>query len=71
MDYNETSAPVVRSSTIRKLFTNSVKSGLKIDHLNVVIAFLNAELHEVIYIQQPEGFVAKDKEEKFCPFKRP
>jgi hypothetical protein len=34
-----------------------------------LIAFLNRELDEEIYMDQPIGFVAKGKERKVCKFK--
>lgn len=51
-DYNETFAPIVRHSTIRLLLALSVNLNLNVD---VTTAFLNSELEEEIYMDQPEG----------------
>ena len=34
--------------------------------MNVKTAFLNGELKEKIYIEQPKGFKAPEKESKVC-----
>lgn len=35
---------------------------MDIDHLDVKTAFLNGNLNETIYMEQPESFIAKGKE---------
>lgn len=55
-DYNETFSPVVRHSSIRILLALSVDLHLNVDHLDVQTAFLNSDLDEVIFMEQPEGF---------------
>lgn len=43
---------------------------LEIHHIDVKTAFLNGELDEEIYMEQPEGFIVKGKEKKVCKLKK-
>lgn len=45
-------------------------NGLEILQMNVKITLLNGELNEKIYTEQPEGFVAPEKESKVCKLVR-
>ena len=62
IDYKEVFAPVVRFETIRALIALEAQKKWMIHHLDVKSAFLNGEIEEVIYVQQPEGFSSKGKE---------
>ena len=46
MDYGETYAPIGKLTTIRLLISHAAQNNWKIDHLNVVTAFLN---HDIDY----------------------
>lgn len=70
VDYHETFCPVVRFSTLRSLFAIGARKDYDIDHLDVVTAFLNGDLDEEVYIEQPEGFVNKGQEKKVCKLKK-
>ncbi|CAJ2662166.1 unnamed protein product [Trifolium pratense] len=48
----------------------SAQKGWKIYHLDVKLAFLNGFLEEEIYIEQPEGFVVKEHEDKVYLLKK-
>jgi hypothetical protein len=61
IDYTDTFAPVVRHSTLRILFSIATELELEIDHIDVTTAFLNGELNEKIYMEQPSGFKNCDK----------
>jgi hypothetical protein len=64
VDYNETFSPVVSYPALRLLIALSVELDLNITHLDVTAAFLNGDLKESIYIEQPEGFIIKGAESK-------
>lgn len=57
IDYEETFAPVAKYSTLRLLLALATDEDLAMLQLDVKAAFLNGTLDEVIYMQQPAGFV--------------
>lgn len=65
VNYTDTFSPVVRHSSMRILFSLANKLNLNIDHIDVTTAFLNGDLHETIYMEQPPGFNNGDKS-KVC-----
>ena len=66
LDYFDTYLPVTRITSIRMLIALVAVYGLEIHQMDVKIAFLNGELEEEVYIEQPEGFVVPGKEKKVC-----
>ena len=69
-DYNETFSPVVRMESVRTVVGLTVRNGVSLHQLDVTTAFLNGKLKEVVYIRQPEGFVAEGQEHLVCRLKR-
>ena len=57
IDYNETFSPVVRFSSIRTLLAFALQNSMYVHQMDVVTAFLNGELDEEIFMEQPEGYV--------------
>nr|GEW02488.1 hypothetical protein [Tanacetum cinerariifolium] len=64
IDYFDTYAPVARISTIRLLIAIESIHNLIIHQMDVNIAFLNGELDEDVYMNQPQGFIMPDNENK-------
>ncbi|WVZ50723.1 hypothetical protein U9M48_001951 [Paspalum notatum var. saurae] len=63
-DFFDTYSPVARMTTIRVLIFLAVSYGLIIHQMDVKTTFLNGELEEEIYMEQPDGFVVKGQESK-------
>jgi hypothetical protein len=55
-DYFDTYSPVARLTTIRVLLSLAASHSLLIHQMNVKTVFLNGELEEEIYMDQPDGF---------------
>ncbi|BBN68933.1 transposable element gene, partial [Prunus dulcis] len=64
IDFNETFAPVVRMETIRTVLALAAQLKTKVYQLDVKSAFLNGELEEEVYVEQPQGYVEKGREDK-------
>uniref|UniRef100_A0A5B7B4M6 Retrovirus-related Pol polyprotein from transposon TNT 1-94 n=1 Tax=Davidia involucrata TaxID=16924 RepID=A0A5B7B4M6_DAVIN len=64
VDFHETFAPVARLDTIRTLIALAAQKGWLLYQLDVKSAFLNGELKEEVYVEQPQGFVIKEEEDK-------
>ena len=65
-DFFDTYSPVARLTTIRVLLSLTASHGLLVHQMDVKTGFLNEELKEEIYMDQPNGFVANDQEGKVC-----
>ena len=70
VDYDETYSPVVRFSSIRVLLGWAACNKMKIHQMDVTAAFLNGDLKEEIYMQQPNGYVQPGKEHLVCWLKK-
>ncbi|KAK1664874.1 hypothetical protein QYE76_053033 [Lolium multiflorum] len=63
-DFFDTYSPVARLTTIRVLLSLAASHGLLVHQMDVKTAFLNGELEEEIYMEQPDGFVVDGQEGK-------
>ncbi|KAI5332765.1 hypothetical protein L3X38_022894 [Prunus dulcis] len=70
IDFNETFAPITRLDTIRTLIALAAQKGWKLFQLDVKSAFLNGVLHEEVYVDQPPGFMIKNKEDRVYRLKK-
>nr|GEU77466.1 zinc finger, CCHC-type [Tanacetum cinerariifolium] len=66
IDYFDTYAPVARISTIRLLIAMASIHNLIIHQMDMKTAFLNKELEEEFYMNQPLGFIMPGNENKVC-----
>ena len=57
IDYNEIWSGVVKPATFRLVFGIAAIWDLHIEQMNVVTAFLYGFLDELVYVEQPHGFV--------------
>ena len=61
IDFDETYAPVLRSSSIKVLLSHALNNHLEIHHVDVKNAYLNAPLNEVVYVEQPFGYEGENR----------
>ena len=66
LDYFDTNSPVTRITSIRILIALAAVHDLKIHQMDVKTSFLNGELEEETYMEQPEGLIVPGKEKKVC-----
>ena len=64
IDFKEVFAPVARMETVRVLIALAAHHGWPIHHMDVKTVFLNGELIEEVYVEQPPGFVVDGQEHK-------
>ncbi|GJW37639.1 zinc finger, CCHC-type containing protein [Tanacetum coccineum] len=64
IDYFDTYAPVAHINTIRLLIAMASIHNLIIHQMDVKTAFLNGELEEEVYINQPQGFIMPGNKNK-------
>ena len=69
-DYEETFSPMVRFASIRLILAIVARMDLELHQMGVKTAFLNGELDEEIYKDQPLGFELKGQERKVFKLKR-
>jgi hypothetical protein len=70
IDFDEIFSPVVKMSSIRVVLSLAASLDLEIEQMDVKTAFLHGDLEEEIYMEQPEGFKVKGKEDYVCRLKK-
>ena len=66
VDYFDTYAPMAMITSIRVLLAFASIYKLIVHQIDVKTAFLNDDLDEEVYMEQPEGFVLPRNEKKVC-----
>jgi hypothetical protein len=56
--------PVAQLDSVRLLIALAAHRGWEVHHMDVKSVFLNGDLQEEVYVQQPAGFVNADSEHK-------
>jgi hypothetical protein len=66
IDYEETFAHVARYTSICTIITLAASMGWRLHQMDVKTAFLNGEIEEEVYIEQPDGFMIHEKDSHVC-----
>jgi hypothetical protein len=61
IDYDEVFAPVARLDSVRLLIALVAQEEWEVHHLDVKSAFLNGDLQEEVFVEQPVGFIKPGK----------
>jgi transposase InsO family protein len=64
VDFDDVFAPVARMDSVRVLIALAAHEGWQVHHMDVKSAFLNGDLLEEVYVQQPLGYVKAGDEDK-------
>eukprot|EP00253_Pinus_taeda_P003155 PITA_03155 len=70
IDFEETFAPVARLEAIRMFLALSSFQNFKVFQMDVKSAFLNGDLEEEVYIEQPDGFILENDPNLVCRLKK-
>ena len=69
INFDEIFSPVVKMTSIRTILSLVAADDLHLEQLDVKTAFLHGDLEE-IYMQQPEGYEVKGKENLVCRLRK-
>ena len=70
IDYNETFFPVSKKDSLRIIIALVAHFDLKLHQMDVKTAFLNGELQEEVYMDQPFGFSQEGSEHLVCRLRK-
>jgi hypothetical protein len=70
IDYEETFSLVARYTSIWMIISPATSMGWRVHQMDVKTTFLNGEIEEEVYIEQPYGFVIHEKESHVCRLKK-
>ncbi|MDF3665340.1 reverse transcriptase domain-containing protein, partial [Enterobacter hormaechei] len=70
VDYEDTFSPVAMLKSIRILLAIVAHYDYEICQMDVKTAFLNGNIEEDLYMEQPKGFVSSGEDHKVCKLQR-
>ena len=70
IDYEETFSPMVWFASIRLILAIIARMDIELYQMDIKTTFLNGELNEEIYVNQPLGFELKGQKRTVCKLKR-
>ena len=70
IDFDEIFSLAVKMTSIRTILSLVVVEDLHLEQLDVKTTFLHRDLEEEIYMQQPQGYEVKGKENLVCRLKK-
>jgi hypothetical protein len=70
LDFDETFAPVARLEAIRMFLAYDCHKRFKVYEMDVKSSFLNGDLSEEVYMEQPEGFKLYNNPNLVCKPKK-
>ncbi|KAL0549396.1 hypothetical protein IC582_013878 [Cucumis melo] len=70
IEYKETFSPFSKKDSLRIIMALVAHYNLKLHQMDVKTAFLNGNLDEEVFMDQPEGFMVEGKEHMVCKLKR-
>lgn len=70
VDCFDTFSPVIKPTTIRLVISIALTKGWPLRQLDINNAFLNGELHEQVFMEQPKGFIDPQYPSHVCLLKK-
>jgi len=70
VDFDEVFAPMARLESLRLLLAHATNEGWAVHHMDVKSAFLNGELQEEVYVEQPPALSSRGKMARCCASSR-
>jgi len=70
IEYKETCSPVSKKDSFIIIVALVAHYDLELHQMNVKTSFLNGDLEEDVYMDQPKGFIEEGKEHMVCTLKR-
>ena len=69
-DYSETFAPVMKYQSLRTILALACEEGMHVHQMDVKTAFLNGDLEEEVYMEQPDHLEKKNPKQKVWKLKK-